>query len=172
MWQSFVLKLCFNFNFFFFESVEWRHTHRTDSECRRQDERSTGMTFDLHGYKSRWGSRKSTTSLSAKRTASPRLDTYCWEQEPDRTTEGRVGSPAAWKADGKPPPPPHCFQFSWEVTWQMSSPSRTFWLVKKVPLKPVTDLRIKSLLLGSLDLLHPLLLLKGFTQFIHFLLNV
>lgn len=106
-----------------------RHTHRTGSECRRQDERSTGMTFDLHGYESHRGSRKSTTSLSAKRTASPRLDAYCWEQEPDRTTEGWVGSPAARKACFVP------FSVLLGSDLTKSSPSRTFCLVKKGAIK-------------------------------------
>lgn len=35
------------------------------SECLRQEQRTTGMTFDLQGSETHQGSRKSSTSLSA-----------------------------------------------------------------------------------------------------------
>lgn len=84
-----------------------------------QDEPSTAMTFDLYGSEMRQGARKSPTSLSAEGSAFPHLDSHCWEQEPDRTTESWAMSEVrqhrkrmSWTGNVG------FLQFSWELTWQ------------------------------------------------------
>lgn len=131
--------------------VENFNTNRKYSPCvsRRMND-PLGWPFDLHSSETGRGARKSTASLSAERTAFPRLDPYCWEQEPARTTESRATS-EVWQ-HGKMMRRRgnvcsfHFFYFSGELTWQTPVQEN---IMRTLPLKPVWELRIKGVLMEA-----------------------